>query len=206
MQGSVGLHHFAQRAVHTKTHAGMPLIGLNVDVAGPVARRLCEQGIEHADDWRVVRRFKQVFNGGQVLHHAGQVCITLNLAHHRGGTGFALRIGHADALHQGLGLENINRLRGKFAHHFAHARGVRRGMQTQCQRARILFQQHLVGARKRIRQGVAHGDLETLRFNRSGNGRRRQGRQSGCSIHRYRRAGNGLRILLQAAHQLVAIL
>ncbi len=46
------------------------LVGLDVDVAGPVARGLRQQGVEHADDGRVVGGFQQVFHGGQLLHHA----------------------------------------------------------------------------------------------------------------------------------------
>ena len=57
MQGTVRLHHFAQRAVDTKTHTGMPLIRFDMDIAGPVARSLGQQGIEHADDGRIVCGF-----------------------------------------------------------------------------------------------------------------------------------------------------
>ncbi|MNZ92510.1 hypothetical protein D3C78_1115370 [compost metagenome] len=70
MQGPVGLHDFAQVAVDAKAHAGMALVGLDVDVAGAVARGLGEQGVEHADDGRVVGGLQQVFHGRQVLHHA----------------------------------------------------------------------------------------------------------------------------------------
>jgi len=65
-----GLHHLAQRAVDAEAHAGVALVGLDVDVAGAVACGLRQQRVEHADDGRVVRRFQQVFNGWQVLHHA----------------------------------------------------------------------------------------------------------------------------------------
>ncbi|OIQ70742.1 hypothetical protein GALL_476410 [mine drainage metagenome] len=70
MQRTVGLHHLAQRAIHPKTHAGVAFIGLDVDVAGTVARSLRQQRVQHADDWRVIGRLQQVFNRRQVLHHA----------------------------------------------------------------------------------------------------------------------------------------
>jgi hypothetical protein len=84
---AVGLHHFAQRAVDAKAHAAVALKGLDVDVAGAIARGLRQQGIEHADDGRVVGGFEQVFHGGQLLHHARQVGIALDFADHRGGAG-----------------------------------------------------------------------------------------------------------------------
>ena len=46
------------------------LVGLDVDVAGAVARGLRQQRVEHADDGRVVVVFQQVFDGRQLLHHA----------------------------------------------------------------------------------------------------------------------------------------
>jgi hypothetical protein len=82
VQRAVGLHHLAQRAVHAKAHAAVALVGLDVDVARAVARGLREQGVEHADDGRVVGGFQQVFHGGQLLHHAREVGVALDLAHH----------------------------------------------------------------------------------------------------------------------------
>ena len=56
VQRAVRLHHLAQRAVDAKAHRARALVGLDVDVAGAVLRRLGQQGVEHADDRRVVAR------------------------------------------------------------------------------------------------------------------------------------------------------
>ena len=55
VQGAVGLHDLAQRAVDAKAHRARALVGLDVDVAGAVLGGLREQGVQHADDRRVVR-------------------------------------------------------------------------------------------------------------------------------------------------------
>ena len=52
----VRLHHLAQRAVDAKAHRARALVGLDVDVARAVLRRLRQQRVEHADDRRVVAR------------------------------------------------------------------------------------------------------------------------------------------------------
>ena len=52
----VRLHHLAQRAVDAEAHRARALVGLDVDVARAVLRRLREQRVEHADDRRVVAR------------------------------------------------------------------------------------------------------------------------------------------------------
>ena len=70
MQRLVGLHHLAQRAVDTETHAAAAFIGFDVDVACAVFRGLRQQRVQHADDGRVVGRFQQVFHRRQFLHHA----------------------------------------------------------------------------------------------------------------------------------------
>ena len=63
VQSAVGLHHFAQIAIDPKTYYRMALEGFDMDVAGAIARGLGQQGIEHADNGRVVRGFQQVFDG-----------------------------------------------------------------------------------------------------------------------------------------------
>ena len=157
VQGPVGLHHLAQAAVDPKPHHRVPLVGLDVNVAGAVPCGLGQQGIEHADDGRIVRGFQQVLDGWQVLHHARQVGVAFDLADHRCGARFALGIGGADALHQGwrgLGLNLAHRV---FAHHLAHATAQRRRVQPQRELARLLLEQHLLGAGKSVGQRVAHG-------------------------------------------------
>ena len=157
MQGPVGLHHLAQAAVDPKPHHRVPLVGFDVNVAGAVPCGLGQQGIEHADDGRIVRGFQQVLDGWQVLHHARQVGVAFDLADHRCGARFALGIGGADALHQGwrgLGLNLAHRV---FAHHLAHTTAQRRRVQPQRELARLLLEQHLLGAGKSVGQRVAHG-------------------------------------------------
>ena len=134
----------------------MALEGFNMDVASAIARGLGQQGVEHADDRRVVRGFQQVFDGRQVLHHAREVGLALHFTDHRCRTGFALGIGGADALHQ-LGRAMVLHCGHRvFAHYLAQAAGQRGGMHMQRELIARFLQQHLLGARKRIRQGVAH--------------------------------------------------
>ena len=57
MQGAIRLDHFAQRAVDAKSHTGMALIRFDMDITRPIARSLGQQGIEHADDGRIVCGF-----------------------------------------------------------------------------------------------------------------------------------------------------
>ena len=159
VQRPVGLHHLAQRAVDAKAHGGMALVGLDVDVAGAIAGGLRQQRVEHADDGRVVRGFQQVFDGGQVLHHARQVGVALDLADHRRRARFALGIGGADALDQRIGRQRLQLAVRVFAQHLADSAGHRVGMHQQREVARVFFQQELVAAGKGVRQGVTHRRL-----------------------------------------------
>ena len=134
----------------------MALVGLDVDVARAVACGLREQGVEHADDGCVAGRLQQVFDGGQLLHHAREVGIALDLAHHRGGARFAVRIGGADALGQGRGIERQQLLHGVLAQHFGQRARVGAGAVPQHQLVAVVLQQQLGGAGKSVGQGVAH--------------------------------------------------
>ena len=159
MQGAVGLHHFAQAAIDPKAHTGMALIGLDVDVTGPIARGLRQQRVQEANDGRVVGGFEQVFHGGQLLHHAAQVGIALHLAHHGGGAGLALGIGIADALGQ-RGIVHLLVAHEAFAGITPRdlapgPRGWRRA-KPQGQGLAVVLQQELVRAGKGVRQRVAH--------------------------------------------------
>jgi hypothetical protein len=73
VQRAVGLHHFAQRAVDPEAHAGVALVGLDVDVAGAVARGLRQQALSMRMMGASSAGFQQVFDRGQLLHHARQV-------------------------------------------------------------------------------------------------------------------------------------
>ena len=55
MQAAVGLGDVAQHAVAAQAHHRLALVGLDVDVRGPSRHRLGEQGVDQADDRRVVR-------------------------------------------------------------------------------------------------------------------------------------------------------
>ncbi len=127
MQCAVGLHDFAQVAVHAKAHAGMALVGLDVDVAGAVARGLREQGVEHADDGRVVGRLQQVLDRRQLLHHAREVGVGLDLADHQGSAGLALRVGGADAVGQRARVQHLPALHRMPALDFGQGLPVGRG-------------------------------------------------------------------------------
>ena len=121
MQRAIRFDDFAQRAIHAKANAGVALVRLDMDVACAIARGLRQQRVEHADDGGVVRRFEQILDGRQVLHHARQIGIALDLAHHGGGAGFALCIGGADALDQHVRWVHLDVVHAKFSTHFARA-------------------------------------------------------------------------------------
>ena len=57
MKRAVGLNHFTQVAIYAKPHTGMPLVRLNVNVAGTIARSLREECVEHANDGGIVAGF-----------------------------------------------------------------------------------------------------------------------------------------------------
>ena len=156
MQGAVWLHHLAQAAVHTEAHAAVALVRLYVNVACTVARRLCQQGIEQADDGRIVGRLQQVFHRRQFLHHALQVSVGFDLTRYQCGAGLALRVGAAHHLHQIVGRQRHHSHHVVFAQHFADGRTRRGRMRKQRQFGAIVLQQQLLLAREGVRQGVLH--------------------------------------------------
>ena len=159
VQRLVGLHHLAQRAVHPKAHGRRALVGLDVDVRRAVLGRLRQQRIEHADDGRVVARFEQVFDGGQLLQHARQVDRAFDLTDHSRCTALAARVGRRDALRQGVGRIVLDAVDSVQAQHLGQGRV--RDVQAGPQRGAlaILLQQQVVGLGKGVRKGVAcaHG-------------------------------------------------
>jgi hypothetical protein len=157
VQCAVGLHHLAQRAVDAKAHGTGALVGLDVDVARAVLGRLRQQRVEHADDGRVVGGFEQVLHGGQVLHHARQVHRALDLADDDGRAALAACVGHVDARHQrvrGLGFEAVHRV---LALHLGQRGPAGLGRHPQRQRGAVVLEQHAVGLREGVGQGVAVG-------------------------------------------------
>ena len=134
----------------------MAFIGLDVNITGTVPGCLGEQGVEHADDRRVIRRFQQIFDRGQVLHHALQVSLPFDFTDHGRGARFALCIGRADALAQVGAVVGLYFFDPVFAHDFTDATRQRRAVQMQRHALRIFFQQDLLGAGKCVGQRVAH--------------------------------------------------
>jgi hypothetical protein len=62
------------------------------------SRAACvEQSIEHADDGCIVGGFQQVFDRGQLLHHAADINVTFNGIHNQRGIVIHLRVSLADA-------------------------------------------------------------------------------------------------------------
>ena len=157
MQCAMRLHHFAQRAVDAKAHAGMALIRLDMNVGRAVARCLRQQGVQHADDGRVAGRFQQVFYSRDVLHHARQIRTFFHFADHGGGVGVAARIGGADALGQ-VGIGRLGQvLHAVFAQYLRQRGGIGLAAVPQQVLAGIFLQQQLAATGKGIGQGVAHG-------------------------------------------------
>ena len=85
MQGSARADNIAQAAIHPVAHDRMGFIRLQVNVTGTIPHRLGEQGVDHADDWRIVLIFQQVSDSGQFLHQAIQVHLIGRRIHHAGG-------------------------------------------------------------------------------------------------------------------------
>ena len=157
MQSTVRLHHFAQGAVDTKTHTGVALIGLDVDVAGTVPCRLHQQGVQHADDGGVGRGFQQVFYGRQLLHHAGQIGFALDFTHHHGRTRLGTSVAGADALSQALRVELLKVVYHVHAQNLTPSARWRLRQVPQRQGSPIVLQQQLVRAGESVRQRVTHG-------------------------------------------------
>jgi hypothetical protein len=155
VQRLVGLHHLAQRAIDAKAHRARTLVGLDVDVARAVFGRLRQQGVEHADDGRVVGCFEQVFDCRQVLHHAAQVDLALDLADHRGGTRFAAGVGGSDAVAERgrrFAFERVDLVQPQ---HLAQGRQRNRLGRPQHQALAVVFEQDVVRLGVGVGQGVA---------------------------------------------------
>ena len=119
-----------------------------MNVAGTVTCSLGQQGIQHADDGRVIAGFQQILNRGQVLHHARQVGVALHLANHSRSVGFAIGIGRRDALEQRIYGLMCHMLYSVFTCDFADATQETAAVQPQSQLVPIFLQQHLLGTGK----------------------------------------------------------
>ena len=69
-----------KRAIDTKAHHRRRLERLDMNIRRLFARRLREQRVDHADDRRVVFRFEQILDLGNVLHQARQVDFAFHFA------------------------------------------------------------------------------------------------------------------------------
>ena len=69
------------RSVHRRSATGV-LERLDVDVRRLFACRLREQRVDHPDDRRIVFRFEQILDFGDVLHQPRQVDFALDFADH----------------------------------------------------------------------------------------------------------------------------
>ena len=92
-QGAVGLQHLAQHAVHAEAHHQARLEGFDVDVRGILADRLGEQGVDQADDGRIVLVLDQILRLGQGFGHAVEIQILADALHRFDGAAGAILVG-----------------------------------------------------------------------------------------------------------------
>jgi hypothetical protein len=93
VQRVIGLDDVAQHAIQPKAHYRLTLVRLDVDVRDIFTRRLRQQGIDHADDRRVMLAVEQVFNRWQGIDQAGNVQILADVIGHLGSRLVALGVG-----------------------------------------------------------------------------------------------------------------
>ena len=67
------LDHVAQRAVDTEAHNGAGFEHFHVNIGSFLLQRLGEQGVDEADDGRIVLRFQQVGDFRQFLGERGEI-------------------------------------------------------------------------------------------------------------------------------------
>ena len=75
----------AQHTVAAQAHDGGGFIRFDVNVGGAFAHGLREQGVNHADDGRVVLGFQQVFDRRQVGHQLREVEVFVDVGENFGG-------------------------------------------------------------------------------------------------------------------------
>ena len=80
-----------------------------MDVGSALAHRLREQRVQHADDGRIVARFEQVFDLGNVLHQAAEIDVALDLADHARGLALAVGVRRAQARFELPGVDDDGR-------------------------------------------------------------------------------------------------
>jgi hypothetical protein len=161
VQGAVGLYHLAEHAVDAKAHAGVALVGLDVDVAGALAHGLRQQRVEHADDGRVVGRLQQVLDLGQLLQQAREIGLAFDFADDGRGRGpHAVRVGGLQAAFERVSLLPLQTTGSVAASDLAdraparHALVIRGVAHVKPRFAAVDMKQHAVLARVGVGQGV----------------------------------------------------
>ena len=81
MQRLLRPHDIAQGAIDTKAHHRRSLERFDMNIRSLFARCLRQQRVDHADDRRVVFRFEQILDLGNVLHQPRQIDFAFHFAH-----------------------------------------------------------------------------------------------------------------------------
>ena len=125
VQGPVRLGYVDQHAVAAKAHHGVLLVGLDVDVAGLLAHGLGQQGVDHADDRRVVLGVEKVFDGRQLGHQLGEVDLLADVVDHGGGVAVGAGISFGNAGFEGGARDALDVQRhAEVAAHFGEGRQI----------------------------------------------------------------------------------
>ena len=106
-QFALGLHHLTQDAVDTKADHQAFFEGFDVDVRGVLFDRLAEDGVDQADDRRVVFLLQQVFGFLHLFGQAGQVHVRTQALDHLHGGGRVVLVGVAQGLLEGRRIQPI---------------------------------------------------------------------------------------------------
>ena len=92
-QHPLRFEHLAQDAIDTEAHDQAIFEGFDMNIRGVFLDRLGQQGIDEADDRRIILTFQQVFRLGKLLGDAEQVHALAEITHHLHGFAGILLIG-----------------------------------------------------------------------------------------------------------------
>ena len=79
MQRALRAHDVAQRAVNSEAHQRISFKRFDVNVRCAVARGLRQQGVDHADDRRVVFGLQEILDVRDLLHHSRDIEFTFDV-------------------------------------------------------------------------------------------------------------------------------